>query len=80
MFGSILEYTFVAYIINLRNKDKRRALPEREWSTGSKVRACMAMFRVTSPSDISMPTRGLLVVIYKQKQSFQVGVLARLPI
>jgi len=36
VFGSILEYTFVAYILNARNKNERKALPEREWSTCSK--------------------------------------------
>ena len=35
VFGSILEYTFVAYIINIRNKNKRKSLSYRESTTSS---------------------------------------------
>ena len=37
VFGSILEYTFVAYIINIRNKSKPKPAPSRESTTSSKV-------------------------------------------
>ena len=37
VFGSILEYTFVAYMINVRARRKRKALLDDEWSGAPKV-------------------------------------------
>lgn len=44
VFGSILEYTFVAYILNIKNKSKQKSLQEREWSSCSKVRNMTCCF------------------------------------
>ena len=38
VFGSIMEYTFVAFIINIKNKTKIAAVPNRESTISSKVR------------------------------------------
>lgn len=38
VFGSILEYTFIAFMINVRNKNKKKALTNGELSSSSKVR------------------------------------------
>lgn len=38
VFGSIMEYTFVAFIINIKNKTKIAAVPNRESTASSKVR------------------------------------------
>ena len=39
VFGSILEYTFIAFMINVRNKNNRKALAENGWNGSSKVRS-----------------------------------------
>ncbi|XP_068703425.1 gamma-aminobutyric acid receptor subunit beta-3-like [Montipora foliosa] len=36
VFGSILEYTFVAFILNIKKKSQHKNLQEREWSTSLK--------------------------------------------
>lgn len=38
VFGSILEYTFIAFMINVRNKNNRKVLAENGWNGSSKVR------------------------------------------
>ncbi|KAJ7372036.1 hypothetical protein OS493_021464 [Desmophyllum pertusum] len=36
VFGSILEYTFIAFMINVRNKNNRKVLAENGWNGSSK--------------------------------------------
>lgn len=38
VFGSILEYTFIAFMINVRNKNKKKALTNGEVNSESKVK------------------------------------------
>ncbi len=46
VFGSILEYTFIAFMINVRNKNKKKALTNGEVNSDTKVRNFFLLYFV----------------------------------